>query len=164
MPRPIFQAFLALPSQKTTEQPSWATHVVEHKHDTHEGEKKLFWALYDESADNGKGEYKLGPDTFGCFHPDAYTVFDTVPFKRVANNKAESEPAKTGPKYYNMPAYKVGDKWWVGLPGQKHLVKASITKVGVLILGLNYHQDGYSVNRTFKFADIEMVEPEEWSE
>lgn len=123
MPRPIFQAFLALPSQKTTEQPSWATHVVEHKHDTHEGEKKLFWALYDESADNGKGEYKLGPDTFGCFHPDAYTVFDTVPFNRVANSKIET----LAPVELVDEPKAVGQKWWVENGNKGDLIKVKIT-------------------------------------
>lgn len=147
MPRPIFQAFLTIPSQQTASQPSWATHVVEHKHDMHNGEKKLFWALYDASADNGKGEYRLGPDTFGCFHPDGYTVFDTVPFNRVANNQSETTAEES---------QAIGQKWWIKNGAKGELIQIVITYLTDKVITIETCET--AVTKTFLRERIEFVE------
>lgn len=152
MPRPIFQAFLGKDSKPTNEQPSWATHVVEHKHDMHDGEKKLFWALYDKSADNGKGEYRLGPDTFGCFHPWGYTVFDTTPFNRVANSKIETVAVESAGE-----SQAVGEKWWIKNGSKGDLIKVEITYITEKVVTVEAC-DGTASNKTSLRERIVFVE------
>lgn len=127
--------------------PDWATHIIERKSD-----KKLFVAMKDGDA------YHTSPNKVLEFNPDGYMPFDSAPFKLFSFDPSD------GPKCYSKPEYKVGDKWWVAIPGQHHLVDAKITKVGILVIGLEYFQDGAFSTRTFKFGDVDMYEPKAWTE
>lgn len=144
-------------AQRVARTPEWATHVIKRKSD-----QVLFFAC----NYTGENEFYTGPGPVSEFHPDGYDVYDVIiKTARPAPIKKEDDPKpQPGPKFYQTPAYKVGDEWLVGLPGRQDLVSARIEKVGILTLTLSYKQGALSVQNSFGFGDLRMVEPLEWTD